>query len=44
MLLMHKQHREVALDVHNYAHLKQLPEKALRMLSTQNQFGLRSKY
>ena len=27
-----------------YVHLKQPPEKALRMPSTQNKFGLRSKY
>ena len=34
---------EVHIDA-AYVHLKQPPEKALRMLSTQNKFGLRSKY
>ena len=35
------------VEVHTdaaYAHLKRPSEKALRMLSTQNKFGLRSKY
>ena len=34
---------EVHIDA-AYVHLKQPPEKSLRKLSTQNKFGLRSKY
>ena len=34
---------EVHIDA-AYVHVKQPPEKALRMLSTQNKFGLCSKY